>query len=164
LGSVDKRYFAYDEDGGAAYNQAISECLTDVGADGASTNLFECSANISCDDGVPYSEISVCTATSAGLTFAVHGRDPDLNARRAGNKCVADDSTIDTQCTAATTCADNKGTAIKKSSCTAASQGETFSAESYLEWRARSLAIENCERDLKTDDDQCRNGVTCSSN
>ncbi len=160
--SGDAKFVGASPDSGTASQRAIEHCTKSARA-----NATECTANISCDDGVSYAPVVSCSTSSTdangdAVSFFRKGRDADYASQMAQQLCIADDATSDVDACSSPdnlTCIALDKSVLNPMACnvTVPNIPAPFSFQSYDSDKARNRAVSDCVTAEGTDVDDCNN-------
>ena len=160
--SGDLKFLGVAPDSGTASERAINHC-----SKSARANATECTANLSCDDGVSYAPVVSCSTSSTDMngdvvSFIRNGRDADYASQMAQQLCIAADATADVDaCTSPdnVTCVAMDNSILNPMSCSVMvpNAPTPFSFQSYDSDKARTRAVSSCVTADGTDVDDCNN-------
>lgn len=144
-----------------ARSQAIKHCT-----DNRQTSNDECMANVFCNDGSSYMAMAVCSTESNGLEFSDRSRDMRVATAHAIKICKDHPKTSNDECDANLICKEETGNVItpvnKMVSCNTTSNGLRFIDESRDIAVARTHVIDQCVKDAKTTNEECRANLFCT--
>lgn len=147
------KFFDESRDSQVSKSHAIAQCVANQ-----STNNDECSVNVACSDR-PSRPMVTCSTSSNGYNFSDETRDSLTSRSHAIAKCVANQSTNNSECNANVSCSD--GPARPMISCSTSSNGYRFNDESRDPEVARAETAKKCIANQSTNNAECNANIIC---